>query len=76
MPDLEDLRLDEIVEAVSLYRNLADHRHMILEPVRRIASRNMVGVIRAKQHVEKPPSESSDDASKQEWVSQGVCPRN
>lgn len=69
MPDLEDLRLDEIVEAVSLYRNLADHRHMILEPVRRIASRNMVSVTRAKQRAGKPPSESSDDASKQEWVS-------
>ena len=69
MPDLEDLRLDEIVEAVCLYRNLADHRHMILEPVRRIASRNMDGVIKAKQYVEKPPSETSDDVSKQEWVS-------
>ena len=69
MPDLEDLRLDEIVEAVTLYRNLADHRHMVLEPVRRIASRNMAGVSRAQQCAGKPPSETSDDASKQEWVS-------
>ena len=69
MPDLEDLRLDEIVEAVTLYRNLADHRHMVLEPVRRIASRNMAGVSRAQQCAGKPPSETSEDASKQEWVS-------
>ena len=69
MPDLEDLRLDEIVEAVTLYRNLADHRHMVLEPVRRIASRNMAGVSRAQHCAGKPPSETSDDASKQEWVS-------
>ena len=69
MPDLEDLRLDEIVEAVTLYRNLADHRHMVLEPVRGIASRNMYGVSRAQQCAGKRPSETSDDASKQEWVS-------
>ena len=68
MNDLQNLRLDDIEPAVMLYRNIADHRHGILEAINRIAARNMVHVGDAIARAGPRPAEDPDSTSTKAWV--------
>ena len=68
MHDLKNLRLDDIELAVMLYRNVADHRHGILEGIKRIAVQNMLHVGDAIAHAGPRPSEGPDSTSIKAWV--------
>ena len=68
MDDLLNLRLDRVEPTVRLYRNLADHRHCILEGIRRIAFRNMRHVGDAMARARQRPPGGADSTSVKAWV--------
>ena len=68
MANLLEIQLDEVESAAAYYRNLAVHRHEILEGIRQLAFRNMQHLNDAMLRAGPRPSVDSDSAAARAWV--------
>ena len=68
MPDLQNIQLDDVEQVATLYRNVAYHRHVILEGIRRIACRNMLHLGDVMKRTRPRPAEGPYSTSTETWI--------